>query len=163
MPLGKVRGMQIEQRLSEHFALSEFTLSQAANRTGLRNGPLPNHVKNLRRLAHVLEQVRTLLGNRPILISSGYRSPVVNSLVGGSVASAHTLGLAADFICPGFGPPLEVCQAIADSGIPFEQLIYEGSWVHLSVAAVGAVPRRELLTAEFVPGATTRHRKGLMA
>jgi zinc D-Ala-D-Ala carboxypeptidase len=155
--------MQTDQRLSDHFALSEFTISQAAARAGLRNEPLSSHIENLRRLAQVLEQVRTLLGNRPILISSGYRSPAVNGLVGGSLSSAHTQGLAADFTCPGFGTPLNVCQAIADSGIPFEQLIYEGTWVHVAVATAGATPRRELLTAVFVPGAATRYQKGLMA
>lgn len=155
--------MQIDQRISDHFALSEFTISQTAARAGLRNEPLPEHVKNLRHLAQVLEQARTLLGDRPILISSGYRSPAVNGLVGGSLTSAHTQGLAADFACPGFGNPLKVCEVIADSGIPFDQLIYSGTWVHLSVTAAWAVPRREVLTAVFVPGATTRYLKGLKA
>lgn len=118
-------------RLSEHFALSEFTVSQTAGRLGLDNTPSPDIVDRLRGTAAHLEPVRALLGC-PLLISSGYRSAAVNKEIHGAVGSAHVLGYAADFIAPGFGSPLAICRAIVAAGVRFDQMIEEGTWVHLS-------------------------------
>jgi len=130
--------------LSTHFTLAELTVSEAAARHGVDNTPDERALRNLERLAELLEQVRALLGV-PILVSSGYRSPVVNHLVGGSDSSAHMRGLACDFIAPKFGPPLEVCREIVRSGIMFDQLIHEfGRWTHIGLSETS--PRRQLLT-----------------
>jgi zinc D-Ala-D-Ala carboxypeptidase len=118
-------------KLSEHFDLSEFTTSQTAARRGIDNTPNPAVMANLRRTASALEAVRTLLG-KPLLISSGYRSPDLNKVIGGAPTSAHVQGFAADFICPGFGDPLAICHAIRKSGLKFDQVIEEGTWVHIS-------------------------------
>lgn len=127
--------------LSAHFSLEEMTATQ---QRGLDNRPPASVLKRLKGTARVLEAVRTLLGDAPILITSGYRSPAVNRAVGGSATSAHMRGEAADFICPGFGPPLAICQAIAASDLRFDQLIEEaGAWVHLGL---GGRWRREVLT-----------------
>lgn len=131
-------------KLSPHFSLDEFTTSQEAVRRGIRNEPGEDGLKNLRKLADTLEQVRALLGH-PIVISSGFRCRELNKAIGGSKTSAHMTGRAADFTCPGFGTPFEVAQAIAASGIVFDQLIHEyGRWVHIGIADI---PRQELLTA----------------
>lgn len=159
--------------LSPHFKLSELTLSQAAVRHGVANSPGPDQLANLYVTAAMLEQVRTLLGNKPIVISSGFRSTVINGLVGGSNKSAHVQGLAADFTCPSFGTPQQVCAAIVASGLAFDQCIYEGTWVHLAAPPgcdakayahikAGAC-RRQVLTARFTPGAPTRYVQGLVA
>lgn len=153
--------MQPDQKLSPNFSLSEFTVSQEGARAGLRNEPLAGHVANLKRVAGVLEQVRALLGDHRIIISSGFRSPAINALVKGALNSAHIQGLAADFICPQYGTPAEICQAIVDSPIVFDQLIQEGTWVHLGLAAANATPRREVLTAVFAAGRKTAYLKGL--
>ncbi len=132
-------------RLSKHFTLTELTRSTSAHRLGLDNSPTMHELANLMRLTAVLEDVRHALSDRPILITSGFRSEAVNKAVGGSPSSAHRLGLAADFTCPDFGSPLMVCQAIASSGIEFDQLIHEkGSWVHLGLSQ--SAPRRQMLT-----------------
>lgn len=138
-----------DDQLSPHFFLSELTVSNEGARKGLRNTPYASQVENLRRLAALLEDVCRALGDHPILVSSAFRSPAVNTLVHGTRHSAHLDGLAADFICPAFGNPRRVCQRIVDVGIVFDQLIHEGRWVHLGLAATGKVPRRELLTAKF--------------
>ncbi|MFO6418999.1 D-Ala-D-Ala carboxypeptidase family metallohydrolase [Hylemonella sp. W303a] len=157
-----IAGMQDDLQLSQHFRLSEFTVSQAATRAGLRNSPSNSQLGNLRRLAEVLEQVRQLLG-KPVFISSGYRSPVVNAIVGGSATSAHMQGLAADFTCPGFGSPLTICRFLANSALAFNQLIYEGTWVHLGIGHETQDSwRREILTAVFETGAKTRYMKGII-
>ena len=48
-----------------------------------------------------MEKIRSLLDNQPIVVHSGYRAPAVNRAVGGVATSAHCLGLACDFVCPG--------------------------------------------------------------
>ena len=147
--------------LSPHFSLAELTASQAAERAGIANTPDAVSLENLRRLALTLEGVRGCLGGVAMLVSSGYRSPAVNNLVGGSLTSAHKDGRAADFIAPRCGTPLEICQRIVHCDIVFDQLIYEGTWVHFGIAVAGAVPRRQVLTAVFRPGQATQYVKGL--
>lgn len=119
--------------MSPHFTLIELTFSAYAQRHGIDNTPPDKLLPNLQRLADGLERVRLLL-DAPIVIESGYRNPILNSWVGGSRTSAHMQGYAADFKCPAFGSPLEVCRAIRDSEIEFDQIIYEyRSWVHFSI------------------------------
>jgi zinc D-Ala-D-Ala carboxypeptidase len=91
--------------------------------------------------------VRSLLGGVAIHINSSYRGPALNAAIGGSKTSAHMKGLAADFIAPSFGSVLEIAQAIAASGIVFDQLIHEyGTWVHIGLAATGKTPRQQKLS-----------------
>lgn len=131
--------------LSPHFTLAELTASQTAARMGLDNTPPAEMVVALRRTAQLLEQVRLLLG-KPVLVSSGYRAPQVNRAVGGAANSAHMLGCAADFSCPSFGSPLEICRVIAGSDVSFDQLIHEfRAWVHIAWAPS---PRRQILTID---------------
>ncbi|WP_233866553.1 D-Ala-D-Ala carboxypeptidase family metallohydrolase [Paraburkholderia adhaesiva] len=148
-------------KLSPHFTLEELTQSETATRHGISNQPGPGEMDNLVRLADELEQVRSLLGDLPVLISSGYRSPGVNRLVGGAANSDHMSGRAADFICPGFGTPLQVCRAISQSPIRFEQLIMEGTWTHFSVPALDAGARRQVLTAHFSSNGRVTYTPGL--
>ena len=134
-------------QLSDHFSLEELIFSETAARQGIDNTPSPGIVENLGRIAIKLEEVRSLLGGASIHVSSGYRSPELNSFIGGSRTSAHMKGLAADFIVPAFGSALDVARAIAASGIVFDQLIHEyGTWVHIGLAAKGAAPRRQKLS-----------------
>ena len=139
-------GPVTDLKLSAHFWLSEFIVSQTAKRLGIENYPPPGIVIDLRRLANRLESVRVLF-NAPIFISSGYRCNELNTCIGGAKTSAHCAGLAADFTIPSYGTPLAVCQRIANSSIPFRQLIHEyGSWVHLAIGAVGMEDHRDLRT-----------------
>jgi hypothetical protein len=118
--------------LSEHFTLAEFTRSETASRRNLDNTPDQDTIGNLIILAQGMEDVRKLLGH-PIHINSAYRSPKVNSAVGGSKDSAHMKGFAADFTCPGFGDPWQICNEIIKSDIRVDQLIFEyQQWVHIS-------------------------------
>lgn len=117
------------------FTLEELTVSQTAARHGINNIPKGDVLKNLHKTALMMVNIRKLLGDKPIIVSSGYRSPEVNAKVGGSNNSAHTLGYAVDFTCPGYGSPLEVAKAIAESELMegIDQLIHEyNSWVHIS-------------------------------
>lgn len=142
-------------QLTTHFTLEELTQSQTAVRRGIDNNPSIAIIQSLTLVAQLLEQVRTLLGDKPLLISSGYRSPAVNAVVGGARDSRHLLGLAADFTCPTFGTPRDICLKIQGSTLVFDQLIFEGTWVHIGLSPAGQAPRKQVLTANFGAGATT--------
>lgn len=119
-------------QLTPNFDLTEFTTSQTAARTGLDNIPGASVLANLQQLALQLEHVRVLLG-ASILISSGYRSPELNKLIGGAKASQHTTGHAVDFTAPKFGTPRKIVEKILESGLEFDQVILEfDRWVHFS-------------------------------
>jgi zinc D-Ala-D-Ala carboxypeptidase len=133
--------------LSDHFTLDELTFSQTAARLGLDNTPSDDVVQALKRTAHGLEMVRAYL-QAPVLVSSGYRSPLVNRAVGGAPNSQHMRGEAADFTAPGFGQPEMIMRAILRSTrpIPFDQCILEyGRWVHISFCKE---PRRQALVVD---------------
>lgn len=142
----------IDERLQNNFWLSEFLRSDMAVRKGLDNTPLPTEMANIRNvLAPGMQRIRNHL-RQPVLITSGYRGPEVNRAVGGSVTSQHLHGLAADIICPEYGPPRAVALELqAHMGVlRIDQLIYEGNWVHVSF--VPGKPRNESLTAHFRGG-----------
>jgi zinc D-Ala-D-Ala carboxypeptidase len=144
-------------QLSKNFKLNEFTTSQTATRKGIDNTAPAPIIERLRMLANTLEQIRTLLGNHSIRISSGYRCIALNRAIGSGDTSAHVQGYAVDFTCPNFGTPKEVANKIAQSDIKFDQLIYEGTWIHLSVDPRN---RRDVLTATFKGGKAT-YSKGI--
>ena len=144
-----------DERIGRYFWLSEFLRSDTATRRGLANMPGAVEMANLRGiLSPGMERVRNSLG-QPVLITSGYRSPEVNRAIGGSATSQHCQGLAADFICPSFGTPRAVARHLMERGseIRFDQLIYEGTWVHVSF--VPGRPRGEVLTAHFTGGSVS--------
>jgi len=130
-------------RLSSYYTLERLVHSDTGRSRGIDNMPPDALLPNLRLLACGLDRVRRLL-RYPLDISSGYRCPELNAAVGGAPDSQHAQGLAVDFTCPGFGPPLAVARAIRDSEIVFDQCIYEfAEWIHLSFSPT---PRRRVLT-----------------
>lgn len=135
-------------RLSPNFTLAEFTKSGKADELKLNNTPDEKITAQLIKTAEAMEVVRSLLG-KPININSGYRSPRVNSAVGGSRTSDHMTGHAVDFVCPSFGSPLDICIAIVKSDIQFSQLIYEGTWVHISFKENKT---RQVMTRKIIGG-----------
>ena len=125
-------------QLSPNFTLEELTVSEVAARNGFDNTPNEAEIENLKRLAQLLEQVRKVVG-RPVLVNSAYRSKQVNDAVGSRDTSQHRLGCAADIRVSGMTPD-QVCRAIIESDIQFDQLIREfwdkekgGGWTHISI------------------------------
>jgi len=140
---------------TKFFDRSELLVSDSAARLGISNEPSAIIDARLHDTAQRMDAVRSMLA-KPVIVSSGYRSPALNKAIGGSTTSHHCQGYAVDFICPGFGSPLNVAREIEASGIKFDQLIYEGTWVHISFAPQ---MRRQCLTARF--GKATTYEKGL--
>lgn len=135
--------------LSDHFTLEEATDSATAERLGLDNTPTPDVLDVMVATAIKMEKVRALLGNKPIKVSSWYRSPAVNKAVGSkSALSQHLVGEAVDFKCPTFGTAAQVCKYLVDNYplIQFDQLILEHSWIHISFAILTRKPRGHVLT-----------------
>jgi len=120
-------------QLTEHFTLAEMTHSNTAVRKGIPNVAPSNVIKAMTTLCEkVLEPVRAHYG-KPVRVFSGYRSPRVNTAVGGAASSQHCLGEAVDFVVPGVSN-LAVCQYIMQN-LAYDQIIYEfgeGGWVHCS-------------------------------
>lgn len=131
-------------QLTRSFSLAELTVTNQR----VPNTPSNKEIENLRALAvHILQPLRDFIG-RPIIVNSGFRSLQVNRLVGGSATSQHVLGQAADIVVEGMSP-LELAKIIAEMELPYDQLIREPTWVHVSY---GPRHRRERLTMRRVNG-----------
>lgn len=130
----------------KYFNLSEFLNSATAKRLGIDNTPSFDVVDNLNKLADYLDGIREKVG-KPILISSGFRCPVLNKAVGGVSNSQHQKGLAADLICA----DMESLEKVLRETGGFDQLIKEhrkGSksfWYHVSVASRNGKPRQQII------------------
>ena len=124
-------------QLSKHFTLEEFEKSQTATRKGITNKAGSGEIKNLGDLCYeVLEPVRVKF-DKPVTITSGYRSPELSEAIGSKATSQHCLGEAADFEIAGVSN-LEVALWIQNH-CDFDQLILEyytgeanSGWIHVS-------------------------------
>lgn len=137
----------------KHFNLSEFFQSSAAAKNGIKNEPSPDEkatiVRNINLLVdNVLDPVRDMV-NAPIIITSGYRCPQVNRLVGGVDNSQHMSGCAADFHVMGFTPSVmyEVFLFIFNT-MEYDQLIYYRRKNIIHVSYVENCPRCEAFLKE---------------
>ena len=129
--------------LTTHFTLEELTHTDHRE---FDNTPNETELANLKRLAAFLEEVKTVLGGRPIMVNSAFRSKQVNDAVGSKDTSQHRIGCAVDIRVPELTPD-QVVQAIKASDLPYDQLIREfDRWTHVSVTNIaGAEPRKQVL------------------
>ena len=137
----------------KHFNLSEFFRSSTAAKNGIKNEPSSDEtatiVRNINLLVdNVLDPVRDMV-NTPIIITSGYRCPQVNRLVGGVDNSQHMSGCAADFHVMGFTPAMmyEVFLYIFNT-LEYDQLIYYRGKNIIHVSYVENCPRCEAFLKE---------------
>ena len=124
--------------MTPHFTLAELTHT---NHRTLDNTPDAVALANLNRLALFLEDVKAVLGGKPIMINSAYRSKAVNDAVGSKDTSQHRIGCAADFRVPGM-TPRQVTEACIAAKIAYDQIILEfDSWTHISIPNAQSKPR----------------------
>ena len=106
-------------KLSENFDLAEFTASDTAARKGIDNTLPRELLPAALATAEMMERIRAVLGGKAIIITSGYRSPALNTAIGSTHTSDHPKALAVDFKCPEFG-----------------------SWIHVSTRMPSKIPNR---------------------
>lgn len=143
-------------QLSEHFSVEELTHTDHRE---LDNTPtnaekciidgkevFVDAIANLPRLAEFLEQVKIVLGGKPVMVNSAFRSEAVNTAVGSKNTSDHRRGCAADIRVPSMTPD-EVTRAIIASGLPYQQVIREfDRWTHVSITTnEGETPKKSKL------------------
>ena len=137
-------------QLSKHFKLEEFEKSQTAQRLGIKNKAGSGEIKNLTDVCYgVLEKVRVKY-DKPVIVTSGYRSPELCEAIGSKATSQHTKGEAVDFEVVGIAN-IQVAYFI-EANCDFDQLILEyycpdddqKGWVHCSF--VEGSNRKQVLT-----------------
>jgi zinc D-Ala-D-Ala carboxypeptidase len=129
--------------LTEHFTLEELTHTDHRE---LDNTPNDAELENLKRLAEFLEDLKVVLGGKPIMVNSAFRSKAVNDAVGSKDTSQHRIGCAADIRVPSMTPD-QVVKAVIASDLGFDQVIREfDRWTHISVPnQAGGSPRKQAL------------------
>jgi putative chitinase len=112
----------------------------------LDNTPNETELANIQRLAEFLEELKTVLGGKPIMVNSAFRSKAVNDAVGSKDTSQHRIGCAADIRVPAMTPD-QVVRAVIASGIGYDQVIREfDRWTHISIPSQeGGTPRKQAL------------------
>ena len=125
-------------KLSANFELAELIKSQVAERKGIPNNPSPDQIDNLKSLCiNVLQPIRSEF-DKPVIISSGFRSAELCINIGSKPTSQHAEGKAADLEIPGVDN-MELAMWIKNN-LNFDQLILEfykdgqpnSGWVHVS-------------------------------
>lgn len=115
--------------MTPNFSFKEMTITN----TGIKNTLLKAHEGNLTLTAYGMENVRAILGHKPITVTSAYRNKLVNARVGGVANSDHALGFACDFFCKHMfaGKAFDILRA---SYLIFDQIILErnDTLIHIS-------------------------------
>jgi zinc D-Ala-D-Ala carboxypeptidase len=122
------------ERLSDNFSFREATFSRTAFKRRIANLPDEMQLQAMYYTAKGMERIRALCDNKIVSVSSWFRSPEVNALIGGAAKSQHVQGEAVDFNIYSFGSPKAICEKIVafKEIIRFDQLILEPNWVHVS-------------------------------
>ena len=156
-------------KLSKNLTLQELIKSNTALRLGIDNTPSKEGIMKLTILAtSVLQLLRDRIG--ALRITSGYRSPELNTAIGGSNKSQHTKCEAVDiqYVKRGRMDNLLIYQALIDLDIDFDQCILEfgdstktsdptsPAWIHLSYKITDN--RRQVLVAYKDDNNKTKYR-----
>ena len=133
-------------KLSEHFSLGEFTKSNS--HPEVYNVPSHEAIQNMKRVCGWLEVLRKRynekygVGEEPIRINSGYRSPQLNKAIHGVAGSNHLTGCAVDIRVSGMEQLIRYAAILLDyadeSKQDFDELLIEKNrygaiWLHFAV------------------------------
>ena len=120
-------------KLTKNFTLEERSHYNTAKAKGFENKPNPEQIEELRKLCVNLLQPLRDIYSEPMIISSGYRSPIVNKAVGGVANSQHMKGQASDVTVK---DPRKLLATLLSSGLDFDQaILYQdgrNNFLHLS-------------------------------
>ena len=119
--------------VSEHFTLYDISHSDTALAKDIDNRPSADIVANAKALiTNIMEPIRNHF-NKPVTVDCIYRCPALNKAVGGVPTSQHVKGQACDFVISGLALPV-IFNYIKEN-LNFDQVIYEGTWIHVSYSA----------------------------
>lgn len=157
-------------KITEHLNYFEVIRSQTAIRNGINNEPNEQQLENIKRLAeNVFEPLREMVSiergiDTPLRISSCFRSPELNKLIGGSPTSDHSHGNALDIDIDGIYDADDLINAdlfyIIEEKLNFNQLIWEfgtednPNWIHVSYKGIDH-NKNEILRSRRIDGKTT--------
>ena len=138
-------------QLSKHFKLEEMTKSMTATRKAINNSPGAGEIKNLENICYEILEPLLAKFDKPIIITSGYRSVELCLAIGSSANSQHAKGQAVDLEISGI-PNIQIAYWLQNN-VDFDQLILEfynpddpaGGWVHVSYNEKGS-NRKQVLT-----------------
>lgn len=127
--------------MGKYFTLNELTRSATATRKGINNSPSPLIKSNLEAIIEkVLDPLREKWG-KPIIVTSGYRCPKLNTIIGGASGSQHTKGEAVDIrtATDTRDENMKLLKILLKSDIVYDQVISEyvdaqgrPDWIHIS-------------------------------
>jgi hypothetical protein len=143
------------EKLSDNFHRINFERSKTASKYGIANTMNEEELKNAKALcSEVLEKIRVLTGNKPLIVTSGFRSKELNDKVGWSNKSQHTFGEAADIYSPYYTTRELLRLVTGAKNIKYDQVIDETDYdniLHISYKRNGE-NRRSSLIAKNVNG-----------
>lgn len=132
---------------SKYFTLYEMTWSETAYKSKIKNEPGPEELEHIKELLPILDSLREKWG-KPIRITSGYRNPQINALVGGVKNSAHLTGYAVD-VKP-FNNDMDGFMKVAREWVKtldgYDEFLEEygnggGHWLHFSLKSIKGLQR----------------------
>ncbi|OLF10252.1 peptidase M15 [Actinophytocola xinjiangensis] len=130
----KIYALQDDDCTPIHFTYGEFDDNCGANNFNGGRVSAATAKENIRRIMWQLEAMRRKLGDRPLNITSGFRSVSCNASVGGSSTSLHMSGLAADL---GMSNPPQCTMWNQGKTAGFEELLGPGYPGHNDHVHVG--------------------------
>lgn len=125
--------------MKSYFTIEELCQSETADLYNIDNTPSDDIIVHLKMLIDFLNPIREEWGSA-IIVTSGYRCPELNKLVGGSKTSVHKIGFAVDIV-PKNGDIEKFKDFILDyfqsNNISWDQLLLEYSktseWIHIGL------------------------------
>lgn len=139
---------------SKYFKESDVVFSKTALDKGILNVPSAQNWENAQKLVEELDKIRKELGS-PLIVNSWFRCPELNKAVRGSSTSDHMQGCAVDLRSNEF-PSMILAKYIAeiceDLGIIYDQIIYEQTWVHLSISPKKRGQKLTYKAGQYVQG-----------
>jgi hypothetical protein len=130
--------------LTPHFSFDELTVTSRRELEEKNRFEAAGFIDEIRETCAVLLEPIRAWAKRAVIITSGFRGPALNAAVGGADDSGHLYGVAADLVVSGVENE-DVFDWIRGSELPYDQVILEPGWIHISRAKKGGRPRREAL------------------
>ena len=129
--------------MKKNFSLREMVVSSSHPKLLPTSIPISVADNLMNVWFYILQPLREAYG-KPIVVTSGYRPTALNSAVGGVKNSQHLTGEAVDIVAQQRSDTDQLGKLIESLHLPFDQLIYEGTWIHVSYSAR---QRRQIIKA----------------